>query len=38
LLVGSEVRFLEALDAEAQWSARAALLRRQVPATLQFLA
>jgi ATP-dependent Lhr-like helicase len=38
LLAGSEVRFLEALDAEAQWSARAALLRRQVPATLQFLA
>jgi ATP-dependent Lhr-like helicase len=38
LLVGSEVRFLEPLDTEAQWSARAALLRRQVPATLQFLA
>jgi ATP-dependent helicase Lhr and Lhr-like helicase len=38
LLVGSEVRFLESLDTEAQWSARAALLRRQVPATLQFLA
>jgi ATP-dependent Lhr-like helicase len=38
LLVANEVRFLEALDLEAQWSARAALLRRQVPATLQFLA
>jgi ATP-dependent Lhr-like helicase len=38
LLVANEARFLEALDAEAQWSARAALLRRQVPATLQFLA
>jgi len=38
LLAANEVRFLEALDAETQWSARAALLRRQVPATLQFLA
>jgi ATP-dependent Lhr-like helicase len=38
LLVAGEVRFVEALDAEAQWSARAALLRRQVPAVLQFLA
>ncbi len=38
LLVAGEVRFLEALDGEAQWSARAALLRRQVPPTLQFLA
>ncbi|HEX4584241.1 MAG TPA: DEAD/DEAH box helicase [Burkholderiaceae bacterium] len=38
LLVANEVRFLEALEPEAQWSARAALLRRQVPATLQFLA
>jgi ATP-dependent Lhr-like helicase len=38
LLAANEVRFLEALDPDAQWSARAALLRRQVPATLQFLA
>ena len=38
LLAGGEVRFLETLEPEAQWSARAALLRRQVPATLQFLA
>jgi ATP-dependent Lhr-like helicase len=38
LLVAGEVRFLEPLSAETQWSARAALLRRQVPATLQFLA
>jgi ATP-dependent Lhr-like helicase len=38
LLAAGGVRFLETLDAEAQWSARAALLRRQVPATLQFLA
>jgi ATP-dependent helicase Lhr and Lhr-like helicase len=37
-LVSGEVRFLEAMDAQAQWSARAALLRRQVPVTLQFLA
>ena len=38
LLVAGEARFLEALDGEARWSARAALLRRQVPPTLQFLA
>ncbi len=38
LLVAGEVRFIEALDAQTQWSARAALLRRQVPATLQLLA
>jgi ATP-dependent Lhr-like helicase len=38
LLAAGEVRFLEALDPETQWSARAALLRRQVPSTLQFLA
>jgi ATP-dependent Lhr-like helicase len=37
-LVANEVRFIETLDAETQWSARAALLRRQVPASLQFLA
>jgi ATP-dependent Lhr-like helicase len=38
MLVGGDVRFLESMDAQAQWSARAALLRRQVPVTLQFLA
>ena len=38
LLVANEVRFVETLDPETQWSARAALLRRQVPASLQFLA
>jgi len=37
-LMANEVRFIETLDAETQWSARAALLRRQVPASLQFLA
>jgi ATP-dependent Lhr-like helicase len=37
VLVADDVRFLEPLTAEAQWAARAALLRRQVPATLQFL-
>jgi ATP-dependent Lhr-like helicase len=36
--LGGEVRFLEAMDPQEQWSARAALLRRQVPVTLQFLA
>jgi len=36
--VGGEVRFLETMDAQTQWSARATLLRRQVPVTLQFLA
>jgi len=38
LLVAGEARYLEALDPEAQWSARAALVRRQVPPTLRFLA
>jgi ATP-dependent helicase Lhr and Lhr-like helicase len=38
MLVAGETRFLETMDAQAQWSTRAALLRRQVPVTLQFLA
>ncbi|MCS7102144.1 MAG: ATP-dependent DNA helicase, partial [Burkholderiaceae bacterium] len=38
LLAGGQIRFLEALAPEAQWSARNALLRRQVPPVLQFLA
>jgi len=33
-LAGSEVRFLETLDAAAQWEARNALLRRHVPVVL----
>jgi ATP-dependent helicase Lhr and Lhr-like helicase len=33
-LAGAEVRFLETLDAAAQWQARNALLRRHVPAAL----
>jgi ATP-dependent Lhr-like helicase len=37
LLVAGEVRFLEPLAPEAEWAARNALLRRQVPAVLQFL-
>jgi ATP-dependent Lhr-like helicase len=37
LLVAGETRFLEELAPEAQWNARDALLRRQVPAVLQFL-
>jgi ATP-dependent helicase Lhr and Lhr-like helicase len=37
-LAAGEVRFLETMDPALQWSARAALLRRQVPVTLQFLA
>ncbi|MFN3566693.1 MAG: ATP-dependent DNA helicase, partial [Burkholderiaceae bacterium] len=37
LAVAGEVRFLEQLAPEAQWTARNALLRRQVPAVLQFL-
>jgi ATP-dependent helicase Lhr and Lhr-like helicase len=36
--LGGEVRFLETMDAQTQWSSRATLLRRQVPVTLQFLA
>ena len=38
LLVAGEARFLEQLEPEAEWAARNALLRRQVPATLKFLA
>jgi ATP-dependent Lhr-like helicase len=37
LLAGSEVRFFEKLAPEEEWNARNALLRRQVPAVLQFL-
>jgi ATP-dependent Lhr-like helicase len=37
IAVAGEVRFLEELEAQPQWAARAALLRRQVPAVLQFL-
>ncbi|MCK6431263.1 MAG: ATP-dependent DNA helicase, partial [Burkholderiaceae bacterium] len=37
LLVAGETRFLEELAPETQWTARNALLRRQVPAVLQFL-
>jgi ATP-dependent Lhr-like helicase len=37
LLIAGETRFLEELAPEAQWNARNALLRRQVPAVLQFL-
>jgi ATP-dependent Lhr-like helicase len=37
LAAGGEVRFLEPLAPEAEWNARNALLRRQVPALLQFL-
>ncbi|MDQ3444798.1 MAG: DEAD/DEAH box helicase [Pseudomonadota bacterium] len=38
LLIAGEPRFLEQLEPEAEWAARNALLRRQVPATLKFLA
>lgn len=37
LLAAGEVRFLAKLAPEAEWSARNALLRRQVPAVLHFL-
>jgi len=37
LLAAGEVRFLEHLAPDAEWGARNALLRRQVPALLQFL-
>jgi ATP-dependent Lhr-like helicase len=36
-LAGGEVRFLESLEPEAEWGARNALLRRQVPPTLVLL-
>jgi ATP-dependent Lhr-like helicase len=36
-LAAGEVRFLEKLAPDAEWSARNALLRRQVPAVLHFL-
>ncbi len=38
LLAGSEVRFLETLDASSEWQARKALLRGAVPAPLVDLA
>jgi ATP-dependent helicase Lhr and Lhr-like helicase len=37
LLAAGEVQFLEQLAPDAEWAARNALLRRQVPAVLQFL-
>jgi ATP-dependent Lhr-like helicase len=37
LLAAGEARFLEQLAPEAEWSARNALVRRQVPAVLNFL-
>jgi len=37
LLAAGEVRFLERLAPDAEWAARNALLRRQVPAVLHFL-
>jgi ATP-dependent Lhr-like helicase len=37
LLAGGEVRFLEALPPDQEWTARNALLRRHVPAVLQRL-
>jgi ATP-dependent Lhr-like helicase len=37
LLVAGEARFLEKLAPDAEWAARNALLRRQVPAVLHFL-
>ena len=38
LYAGGEVKFLEALEPQAEWEARNALLRRQVPALLSDLA
>jgi ATP-dependent Lhr-like helicase len=37
LLAGGEARFLEQLAPEAEWRARNALVRRQVPSILSFL-
>ncbi len=37
LLVGGEVRFLESIAPEAEWTLRDALLRRQIPSTLALL-
>ena len=37
LAVAGDVRFLEQLPPDAQWAARGALLRRQVPAQLHFI-
>jgi ATP-dependent Lhr-like helicase len=37
VLAGGEVRFLDAVAPEAEWAARGALLRRQVPPTLAAL-
>jgi ATP-dependent Lhr-like helicase len=38
LLVAGDVRYLEPLSPEAEWAAHNALLRRQVPAVLKYLA
>jgi ATP-dependent Lhr-like helicase len=37
VLAGGEVRFLDGIEPEAEWAARNALLRRQVPPTLALL-
>ncbi len=37
LLAGGEARFLDALQPDAEWAARSALLRRQIPPTLAIL-
>jgi ATP-dependent Lhr-like helicase len=37
LLAGGEVRFLESIEPQAEWAARSALLRRQIPPTLASL-
>jgi ATP-dependent Lhr-like helicase len=37
LLAGGEVRFLESIEPEAEWAARNALLRRQIPPMLALL-